>query len=105
MDNYSFGMICLWLLLGDAISQQETAKSEEPTFQTPFSDAPFMPLEELKASGALQILATDCIRDLTGVTEEYKSGLRKIFSLTLAREPINRVYDLRQCMDLIRLDE
>ena len=105
MDIYNFGMICLWLLLGDTISRNEAAIGKELNFQSISSDAPPTHLEELKASGSLQALATACVERLDGATHDEKVRLTNLFNLTLAREPDRRISDLRLCMDSISLDE
>ncbi|KAL9037051.1 MAG: hypothetical protein Q9214_005866, partial [Letrouitia sp. 1 TL-2023] len=109
MDVYSFGMLCLWLLFKDALS--ETSRRQIPVlkewegadlFAQSVEPSPEEPiLETLKSNDQMPILAHQLLTTTTttDLDQDRRSKLDKFF-LCLSREPTNRSTDL---VELLRL--
>lgn len=109
LDVYSFGMLCLWLLCKDTLF--ETSREPLPILkewdrvdlftQHPegFPGRTF--LEVLKAEDQMPILARELLTLNTGLDQERKSKLSKLFLLCLTREPTDRSSDFVEILELL----
>ena len=105
-DVYSFGLLCLWLLFGDRLSDipQTTADgtAELISFNPPLLQVgrPTL-LEVLKDENRLEDIAKNLVDLLPGLNVEYRIRLREIFSLTLPHNPGERTSDLARVIGLL----
>ena len=105
-DVYSFGMLCLWVLFGNRLSdfQQTTADgvAGSISFDAPlfFHSGPTL-LERLKNENGLEYIANRLLESMPGLDVEYTIRLKEIFNLTLARNPGKRTYDLARVISLL----
>ncbi len=84
MDIYSFGMLCMWLLLYHG---GETAHRK---FH-----------EDLKSDNATSTLAHQLVTGLTDVNDEQRSNLHQLFDLSLAINPAERCSNFGQLVCLL----
>ena len=106
-DVYSFGMLCLWVLFGNRLSnfQQTTADGVTGyiSFDIPsFRGRPTL-LECLKDEDRLEGIANRLLGlmpDLD-VDSEYTIRLKEIFSLTLPHNPRKRTCNLQTVISLL----
>jgi serine/threonine protein kinase len=98
-DVYSFGMLCLWVLLGSMPIQRS---STEYMFDT--STGPFTSLENLKYDDKVEHLANQLMElvPLAGLNLENRILLKEIFSWTVQRRPERRTSDLKRVVGLLR---
>ena len=86
-DVYSFGMLCLWVLFGNRLSDvsQTTADGAAGliSFDAPFYTGGPTLLERLKDEGRLQYVSSHLVESMPGLDGEYKIRLKEIFGLTL----------------------
>ena len=104
-DVYSFGMLCLWLLFGDRLSDipQTTADGAAGLISfdvPPFFGGPTL-LERLKDEGGLEHIANHLVESMPGLDVEYRIRLKDIFSLALPHNPGKRTYDLARVIGLL----
>ena len=103
-DVYSFGMLCLWLLFGNRLSDipQATADgtAELISFNTPLLGRPTL-LEHLKDEDRVEDIANHLVESMPGLNVEYKIRLKDIFSLTLPLSPGKRTCDLARVIGLL----
>ena len=104
-DVYSFGMLCLWLLFGDRLSDipQTTADGAAGliSFDVPsFLSGPTL-LERLKYEGSLEHIADQLVESVTSIDVEYRIHLKDIFSLTLQHNPGKRTCVLARIIGLL----
>ena len=101
-DVYSFGMLCLWILFENRLSnfQQTTADGTTGfiSFDIPFFRSPPTLLECLKNEDRLEGVANHLLGSLPGlnVDSEYTIRLKDIFSLTLPHNPEKRTCNLER---------
>jgi hypothetical protein len=90
-DVYSFGMLCLWVLLGAVQDQHYTAK-----FTFDISNGPRTPLEQLKDDDELEHFANQLLDSapLVGLDVKQRACLNEFFSLTVKLNPESRSSDL-----------
>ena len=99
-DVYSFGMLCLWVLLGNRLSnfQQTTADGVAGfiSFDIPFFRGGPTLLECLKREDRLEGIANRLLESTPGLDAdpEFTIRLKKIFSLTLQHNPGERTCNL-----------
>ena len=104
-DVYSFGMLCLWLLFGNRLSDiPQTAADGAAGLIT--SDAPpflggLTLLERLKDEGSLEDIANNLVELMLGLDVEYRTRLKEIFSLALPLNPGRRTSDLARVISLL----
>ena len=100
MDVYSFGMLCLWVLFGDRLSDfpQLGANADGIAELISFDAPPFLSrptlLERLKGEDRLECIANHLLELTPGLHVEYKTCLKEVFSLTLPHDPAKRTCDL-----------
>ena len=105
-DVYSFGMLCLWILFGNRLSnfQQTTADgvTEFISFDIPFIRSPPSLLERLKNEDRMEGIANNLLGSMPGlnVDSEYTIRLKDIFSLTLPHNPGKRTCNLERVIGL-----
>ena len=92
-DVCSFGMLCLWILFGNRLSnfQQTTADgvTEIISFDIPFFRGRPTLLECLKNEDRLEDIANHVLGSMPSLNadSEYTIRLKELFSLTLAHNP------------------
>jgi serine/threonine protein kinase len=86
MDVYSFGMTCLWILFRE--------DERYPSWNS---------LEELKSKDTLRVLAGQFIA-LTGLHDDRKCDLDRVFNLTLVHDPKKRSEGFKQLLQLLSHD-
>ena len=103
-DVYSFGMLCLWILFGDRLSDipQTTADgtAELISFNTPLLGRPTL-LEGLKYEDRVKDIANKLVGSMPGLDAEYAARLTEIFRLTLPHKPGKRTHDLARVIGLL----
>ena len=105
-DVYSFGMLCLWILFGNHLSnfQQTTADGVTGfiSFDIPFFGRPTL-LECLKYEDRLEGIANHLLGSMPdlNVDSEYAICLKEIFSLTLPHNPGKRTCNLEIVIGLL----
>ena len=108
-DTYSFGMLCLWVLFGDHLSDfsQTTADGAAGliSFDAPFYTGGPTLLERLKDEDRLQYVSSHLVESMPGLDGEYKIRLKEIFSLTLRHNPGKRTCDLARVIGLLSQNE
>jgi serine/threonine protein kinase len=80
-DVYSFGVLCLWLLLTDATPQNT------------------MHIGKLKEDGELEQFVRGRIGDMPSLGTDQKNGLTSFFACALARDASLRSLDLKRIME------
>jgi hypothetical protein len=91
MDAYSFGMLCLWLILCMSLDSPEVMVGK------------FEDLSE--RSGDIYAAATSLIESHVGLQTHQKEKLYKLFSLTLVNDPNCRSFDFDQFLSCLTTDE
>ena len=105
-DAYSFGMLCLWLLFEDRLSDipQTTVHgtAELVSFNAPLLQVgrPTL-LEVLKDEDRVEGIANHLVESMPGLSVEYRIRLKEIFSLTLQLNPGKRTCDLTRVIGLL----
>jgi serine/threonine protein kinase len=87
-DYFSFGMLCLWILFTDKLSDS-LERGED-----------LQKLDELKKDGSLKSYALQLVtKNISGASElphEYAEGLSYFFRWTLAHDPLQRIGTLKK---------
>ena len=108
-DVYSFGMLCLWLLFGDRLSDIPQTTADGTTGLISFDAPPFLSgltlLEHLKYEGSLEHIANHLVESVPGPEAEYKIRLKDIFSLALAHNPEKRTCVFAKIIGLLSQTE
>ena len=107
---YSFGMLCLWLLFGNRLSDipQTTA---DGTDELILFNAPLLQLgrptllEILKDEGRVEDIANHLAESMPGLNVECRTRLKEIFSLTLPLNPGKRTCDVARVIGLLSQKE
>ena len=103
-DVYSFGMLCLWVLFGNRLSDvpQTTADGAAGliSFDIPILSGPTL-LERLKNEDRVEEIANHLVESMPGLSVEHKIRLKDIFSCTLPRNPGKRTCDLAKVIGLL----
>ena len=104
-DVYSFGMLCLWLLFGNRLSDIPQTVADGAagliSFDIPsfLSDPTF--LERLKDKDRVEYIANHLVESMPGLNVEYRIRLKEIFSLALPLNPGKRTSDLVRVIGLL----
>jgi serine/threonine protein kinase len=101
-DVYSLGMLCLWVLFGNHLSdipQTTTGGTELISFDAPFGHLTL--LEHLKDQDKVEHIAHQLMESIPGINDEYRIRLKKLFSLTLPLNPEQRTSDLGKLVGLL----
>ena len=97
-DVYSFGMLCLWLLFGNRLSDIPQTTPDGAAELISFDAPPFLGgptlLERLKYEGSLEHTAHHLVESMPGLDVEYRIRLKDVFSLALPHNPGKRTCDL-----------
>ena len=108
LDVYSFGMLCLWLLFKDTLSETphkpvrilkdwDGANLFTQHAKTP-SGKPF--LEVLKSEDQMPILAHELLTITPNLDQERRGKINKFF-LCLVRDPTDRSSDFAELLELL----
>ena len=106
-DVYSFGMLCLWVLFGDCLSDFSQTTADGVTglisFDVPSFHYRSTFLEYLKGEGKLEYIANNLLESMPGLGSdvEHTVRLKEIFSLTLPHNPGKRTCDLARVIGLL----
>ena len=106
-DVYSFGMLCLWILFRDRLSnfQQATTDgvSEFISFDIPFFHGCPTLLECLKNKDRLEDIASHLLGSMPGLSAgpEFTIHLKELFSLTLAHNPGKQTCNLERVIGFL----
>ena len=96
-DIYSFGMLCLWFLFGNRLSDipQTTpdGTAELISFNSPLRGCCTL-LELLKDEDRVEDIANHLVESMPGLNVEYRIRLKEILSLALPLSPGKRTCDL-----------
>ena len=103
-DVYSFGMLCLWFLFGNRLSDIPQTAADGTTELISF-DAHLLGcrtlLEDLKDEDRVKDIASHLVESTPGLDIEYKTRLKEIFSLTLPLNPGKRTCGLARVIGLL----
>ena len=104
-DVYSFGMLCLWVLFGDRLSDFPQTTADGVTglisFDAPhFRSRPTL-FECLKDEDRLGYIANQLLGSMPGLDVEHTIRLKEIFSLTLPHNPGERTCNLARVAGLL----
>ena len=105
-DVYSFGMLCLWLLSGNRLSDIPQITADGTAELIPFN-APLLQfgrptlLEILKDEDRGEDIASHLVESVPSLNVEYKIRLKEIFSLALPLDPGKRTTDLARVIGLL----
>ena len=105
-DVYSFGMLCLWILFGNRLSDIPQTTADGVTglisFDVPYFRSGPTLLECLKNEDRLEDIAND-LGSMPGldIDSEYAIRLKDIFSLTLPHNPGKRTCNLERVIGLL----
>lgn len=86
-DAYSFGMLCLWLLFENKVSDNPfdaDAKGKR------IENDDLKWIEKLKQDGDLQSFARARVDETNNLDQDQKEGLKSFFKWTLTNDPIRR---------------
>ena len=90
MDIYSFALVCLWLLVGQSLTLND-------------SKAALLAIQDHKKSGSLVHEACNLV-DSLDAAHSLKQGLRSLFQLTLTRESRKNIRSIGQLMPYLDPD-
>ena len=104
-DVYSFGMLCLWLLFGNHLSDIPQTTADGAAGLISFDAPPFLGgptfLERLKDEDRVEDIAHHLVGSMPGLDVEYRIRLKDIFSLALPHDPKKRTCDLARVIGLM----
>jgi len=104
-DVYSYGMLCLWVLFGNNLSNIQPIRAECVTELVSFdaSSLSRTSLEQLKVDDKLEQIANQLLDSvpLGGLEADHMIRLKEFFSLTVTLNPDKRSLDLGKLLDLI----
>jgi serine/threonine protein kinase len=101
-DVYSFGMLCLWVLLGSVDRGQNSAECNEfVPFDASTGQRTF--LERLKDEHTVERMANQLMESvpLVGLNGKHRIHLKEFFSLTVPLNPEKRTSNLRKLVRLL----
>ena len=98
-DVYSFGMLCLWVLFGNAHME---CMPKDVSFDA--STGPHTSLEQLKESNQLETVTNKLIDliSLVNFNAEHRVRLKEFFSLTVQLNSESRASDLGRLVGLLQ---
>ena len=103
-DVYSFGMLCLWVLFENYLSDVPQTTADGATgvisFDAPFLSGPTL-LERLKDEDRLEYIANRLVESMSDLNAECRVRLKEIFALTLPCNPGKRTCDLARVFSLL----
>lgn len=107
-DVYSFGILCLWILFRDRLSEiseeiitESTRTLEVVSFEGHFPLHRASLIERLKNDDKIVGLAQKLIQTTSGFDSGRKSSLEEFFHLSVARDSKYRTLDIGQLVDLL----
>ncbi len=103
-DVYSFGLLCLWLLLPDELDidmnaafQPNKTAGDDAIMRFKFDSR----IEKLKKSDQLRHQAIEAVGRLHGLDEMQRKNLNSLLYATLAFEPLDRTCDFETLLRLL----
>ena len=106
MDVYSFGMLCLWILVGNRL-QADTptvtidGRAKLVSFDGPPAQHIRTELEQLKDEDRVGDVACQLMQAMPGFSDELKARLNKFFSLATTLNAENRTSDFGKLLECI----
>lgn len=102
MDIYSYGMVCLWLLLNDKVPASISGSGElgKQTFFVE-NDAPFTQLELLQRDGQLITVIDQALDSAMLGSDSEKQNLSQFFNSTLHVNRESRERDFQKLISLL----
>lgn len=108
MDVYSFGLLCLWVLFGNRLSDLPKVTIGERTGLVSFEEPPrrhLLTMIELLKENKGGIEMEDIANKLIDIAEDLggqrKTRLRDFFGLTIARDPEKRTCDIGKLVEIL----
>jgi serine/threonine protein kinase len=105
-DVYSFGLLCLWVLLAHSLPDipQTTAEGATELISFDASHSPCTVLEQLKNEDKLEAIANQYMETvpMADLNAEQRIHLKQFFSSTITFDPKKRTSDLGRLMVIIR---
>ncbi|KAA8903441.1 kinase-like domain-containing protein [Sphaerosporella brunnea] len=101
MDVYSFGMLCLWILLGSRQSETLEGTPEFVSFDVPHGRNQRTVLEESKVNDGMGDLVIKLLQTVPGLSQQHQARLKKFFSVAIAQKPENRTSDIPQLVNIL----
>jgi len=102
-DVYSFGMLCLWILFRNSLSdiRETTAEGEMEllSFNAPLGRRTL--LERLKDDDKMETIANQLIESIQGLSTEHIVRLKILFGLMVPLDPEKRTIDLERLICLL----
>jgi len=106
-DVYFFGMLCLWVLYGNRLSDilpvTTEVVTESDSFATPFSSPTL--LERLKVEDQVVHIAYQLTLTTSDLSDGQKACLNQFFSSTVCHSPENRASDIGTLMGLFSQEQ
>ena len=96
-DVYSFGMLCLWVLFGNSLSDMPQTATTETAKLISFDES----LECLKHKDEVQHIASQFVELMPELNTEDKNRLKEFFTLTVPFNPEKRTSDLAKLISLL----
>lgn len=106
-DIFSFGLLCLWLLLpaGSDPDSEDTLDFDNRQPRTRWlSFENIDNLEALKSADELCLAATLMVKSLKGLDNDQTTKLEALFNHTLSLDPSNRICNLHELFPLLHQD-
>jgi len=97
-DVYSFGMLCLWVLVGSVPVVQNSTE-----YEFKGSTGALTSLEQLKYDDKMEHFANQLMESMSleSINAEHRTRLKEFFSLTIALNPTKRTSDFGKLLDLL----
>lgn len=108
-DIYSFGMLCLWVLFKDDLPYAKTLietreKADLGSFDGGLTEADMViALEKLKKQDKMGDLVGELVEGCA-LCDEEKVSLKEAFRKILSHDPGERISDLREWLEYLKLD-
>ncbi|KAL9038077.1 MAG: hypothetical protein Q9180_003353, partial [Flavoplaca navasiana] len=103
MDIYSFGLLCLWVTLGDYLYLSLADPRLLPCGEHPpdIRHTTVDTLAIVKEAENIQEVAKECVLACESLTPEQRSNLANLFTLTLAKDPNARSTDFHAILKML----
>ena len=104
-DVYSFGLLCLWVLFGNHLSDipSHNPQCEKVSASFDASTGPLTVLEQLKAEDRIGDIADQLLQSLPDT--ELTSRLKEFFNCTVRLDPKKRTSDVRKLVDFLSQEQ
>ena len=106
-DVYSFGLLCLWVLFSNGLSNIWSLSTKYGTESVSFhaSVGQHTVLEQLKYDDQVKCIAIRHVQSVPYMKAEHKIRLKEFFSLTIALNPAKRTPDLGKLVGLLSYNQ